>query len=110
MEMEIIQDMLNTKVAATTGDVKGTGLQRMMAFQQKTRWIQDAPFDEIKLAMTLLPSAVIFLLVLIGASKTHFDAGDGEACARSHSLGPWRSDDSWATPTAARPLQESRPR
>jgi hypothetical protein len=71
----------------------GVGLQKMMAYHKIQKWVEEVPRSEIKIFLELLPFAVIFLCIIIGASQSHFDSGPGASCSYSNSKTPNNLDN-----------------
>eukprot|EP00960_Hanusia_phi_P036870 752570-Hanusia_phi.AAC.4 len=78
-EVERQANLLKIKMTAASDKIKEwgmkTGLERMLAHESIPRWHEDkkAPVNEFIILAGLLPIALIFMGLVLGASTVHFD-------------------------------------
>uniref|UniRef100_A0A7S0HFN8 Citrate transporter-like domain-containing protein n=1 Tax=Hanusia phi TaxID=3032 RepID=A0A7S0HFN8_9CRYP len=78
-EVERQANLLKIKMTAASDKIKEwgmkTGLERMLAHESIPRWHEDkkAPVNEFIILAGLLPIALIFMSLVLGASTVHFD-------------------------------------
>eukprot|EP00961_Rhodomonas_salina_P269109 3636368-Rhodomonas_salina.1 len=78
-EVERQSNLLKIKLAQTSERVREwgmqTGLERLLGHEQIHKWHEDKskPVDEMRILLTLIPVAILFMTCVLGASTIHFD-------------------------------------